>query len=288
MVIVHLSGGFGNQLFSYAFGYAMAKERNDKLVIDTAIQDQDWFFRNPDILKMKIQYDERVTYPIRRDIFSRAIINKINFRRAIGWHTALFREKDVEGFFKEFYEATSNYSNIYLKGNWDSIKYFGSVGEEIKKMYIFQQPLSKTAQKIEDKIRSNKNSVTLHYRRGDYVKLGACIKTDYFINAMRYVNEKLDHPVFYCFSEDLCWVEEQFRSLPFEINYMDYESPDKGMEDFRLIQSGYHQIISNSTYSWWAAYLNANPDKIVVAPNNWTSEFCLQGWTSMQCKLMKN
>lgn len=287
MVIVHLSGGFGNQLFSYAFGYAMAKKRNDKLVIDTAIQDQDWFFRNPDILNLKIQYDKRITYPIRRDIISRGIMNKINFRRAIGWQTDIFKEKDVEGFIDEYYAATRKSRDIYLKGNWGSVKYFSNVVNQIREMYVFQQPLSEEAQKIEEKIRSDKNSVTLHYRRGDYVRLGACMTADYFIKAMDYLDEKLDHPVFYCFSEELKWVEEQFRLLPYEIEYMDYQSPDKGIEDFRLIQSGNHQIISNSSYSWWAAYLNTNPNKIVVSPIIWDKEFCLPEWKGIQCEMIR-
>lgn len=281
MVIVHLSGGFGNQLFSYAFGYAMAKKRNDKLVIDTAIQDQDWFFRNPDILNLKIQYDKRITYPIRRDIISRGIMNKINFRRAIGWQTDIFKEKDVEGFIDEYYAATRKSRDIYLKGNWESVKYFENEAEEIRKMFSFKQPLSKQAQKIEEEIHSNINSVALHYRRGDYVRLGACLPVDYFIKAMDYFNKMIDSPIFYCFSEDLEWVEEQFRTVPYKIKYMNYESKDKGLEDFRLIKSGSHQIISNSTYSWWAAYLNNNPDKIVAAPASWNPE-----WRGMQCEMI--
>ena len=85
MVIVHLSGGFGNQLFSYAFGYAVAKARNDEFYIDTAIQDAEWFFRNPDILKMNISYDKRVTYPITRKFLDRALFNKIWFRQSIDY-----------------------------------------------------------------------------------------------------------------------------------------------------------------------------------------------------------
>lgn len=287
MVIIHLSGGFGNQLFSYAFGLAMARERQDRLAIDTAIQDQDWFFRNPDILNLKIEYEERITYAIRRDILSRGLVNKVRFRHNIGWHTDVVREGSIEGFLQEYYEKTKDKKDIYLKGNWGSVRFFNTVSDDIRKMYIFEKPLAEQAQKLENEMRSNPKSVTLHYRRGDYVKLGACMRAEYFIAGMRYIAERIENPVFYCFSEELEWVREQFRELPYQIKYMEYESKDKGMEDFRLLQSGYHQIISNSSYSWWAAYLNPNPEKIIVSPIIWDSEFCLPEWKGLPCEMIR-
>lgn len=282
MVIVHLSGGFGNQLFSYAFGYAMAQKRNDILAIDTAIQDAPWFFRNPDILNLNIKFDERISYQIGRTIAERAVINKIRFRSNIGWKTKYIREGELgQGkYLEDFAEYSKSFSNIYLKGNWVSEKYFENVRDEIQEMFTFQKPLGDEAEKIQTEILNCPSSVTIHCRRGDYIRLGACITADYFTRAMEYMDEHIEHPVFYCFSEEQEWAMQSFNKLPYDIRYPQYHSEDKGLEDFRLLMSGKHQIIANSTYSWWAAYLNPNPDKIIVTPTGGIcdKDFCLNEW----------
>lgn len=292
MVTIHLSGGFGNQLHSYAFGYAMAKKRLDVLAIDTAIQDAPWFFRNPDILNLNIKFDKRITYPIGRNIWDRALLNRICYHNAVGWGTIKVQEDEKKGNLQGYYEKTQKYKNIYLKGNWDSVKYFADEVDDIKKMYTFNKPLGTEAGRISEEISGTPSSVTLHYRRGDYVKLGACIKPDYFVRAMQYMGNYLEHPTFFCFSEDLEWVKKQFCGLPFRIRYVEYNSNEKGLEDFRLLQEGQHQIISNSSYSWWAAFLNKHENKIVIAPfalngNIWGKEFCLKEWIGMPFEMLR-
>lgn len=281
MLIVHLSGGFGNQLFSYAFGYAMAKKRKDIFAIDTAIQDAPWFFRNPDILEMNICYDKRITYIISRGILDRALWNKIRFRRAIGWSTKEVREGEIKGeaTLETYYNATKNDKNVYFRGDWGKACYFEEVQQEIKDMFTFKGELSENGKAIRNEM-ANCNSVSIHYRLGDYVRLGASPSPDYFIRAMKYINDRVDNPVFFCFSENLMWVKEQFRELPYDIRYVDYDAEKKDIEDFRLLQEAKHQIISNSTYSWWAAYLNNNMDKIVVAPvgKMWKEDFYMPEW----------
>lgn len=282
MVIVHLSGGFGNQLFSYAFGYAVAKERKEELCIDTAIQDMEWFFRNPDILKMNISFAKRVSYPIKRTLFDRAILNKIRFRKSIGLRTKILRETDFSEVKNPMEYCKGISGDIYLKGNWGNESWFSVVSEEIKKMYTFQEPLSGQAQSIYEEIRACPGAVTMHIRRGDYVDIGIALKPDYYIHAMGEMVKRVDNPEFYCFSEDLEWAKEAFKEAPFSIHYPEYQSEDKGVEDFRLLTAGKHQIISNSSYSWWVASLNSNPGKQVVIPcrenSIWNHEFRVEGW----------
>lgn len=282
MVIVHLSGGFGNQLFSYAFGYAVAKERKEELCIDTAIQDMEWFFRNPDILKMNISFVKRISYPIKRTIFDRAVLNKIRFRRSIGLRTKILREADFKGVDNPISYCKGITGDIYLKGNWGNESWFAGVSEEIKRMYTFREPLSEPAQSIYEEMQACRNAVTVHIRRGDYVDIGIALQPDYFIRAMKEIAEKVETPEFYCFSEDLEWAKEALKEVPFSVHYADYQSEDKGVEDFRLLTAGKHQIISNSSYSWWAAYLNPNPEKQVVIPcredSIWNREFMVKGW----------
>lgn len=288
MVIIHLSGGFGNQLYSYAFGYAMAKLRNDTLAIDTAIQDAPWFFRNPDILNLDIKYDIRMSYRIGKTIPERILINKCRFRNKIGWRTKVIKEGVLgeEKYLMDYFEYSKSFPSVYLKGNWGSVQFFDNIKNDIFSMFVFQNPLAETAEKIRREISNYPASVTIHCRRGDYVRLGACITADYFIQAMEYMNKQLEHPIFYCFSEDQEWAKEHFASLPFDIRYPRYCSDDKGMDDFRLLNAGRHQIIANSSYSWWAAYLNRNPEKIVVTPMGGIchKEFCQAEWIKLPYK----
>lgn len=285
MVIVHLSGGFGNQLFSYAFGYAVAKARNDQFYIDTAIQDAEWFFRNPDILKMNITYDKRVTYPITRKFLDRAVFNKVWFRQSIGWKTKELKEPDLQKLSDPIAYCKEIKGDIYLRGTWANESWFQSVSDEIRPLFTFKEELSKEAKPIYDEISSCETSVTVHVRRGDYVKIGVAMEPDYYIRAMEEIAKRVKNPQFYCFSEDLQWAEEAFKEAPFSIHYPEYHSEDKGVEDFRLLSAGKHQIISNSTYSWWAAYLNGNQDRQIAIPCRedtiWNQETVVEGWISL-------
>ncbi|MDD3368817.1 MAG: alpha-1,2-fucosyltransferase [Lachnospiraceae bacterium] len=288
MVIVHLSGGFGNQLFSYAFGYVIAKKRNDAFAIDTAIQDEAWFFRNPEILNMEITYDKRVSYRIKRKLPDRALLNKIRYHKAIGFSTKELRENEMGEMAPNqiIQKCTSEKAkNIYLRGNWQRPDFFIEYENEIRQKFKFHTELSEEAIRVANEMRATHNTVAIHYRRGDYVKVGVCPAPDYFINAISKMAELIDNPIFYCFSEDLEWVKEQFMALPYDIRYPEYESERKDMDDFQLITLAENQIISNSSYSWWAAFLNEHPGKKVIIPCEekglWSEEFGMPEWIKM-------
>ena len=289
MVIVHMSGGFGNQLFSYAFGYAVAKARNEELCIDTAIQDTEWYFRNPDILKMNITYDKRISYPIKRKLWDRAILNKLHFHNSIGWKTQIIKEIDLAGVENPIEFCKEIKGDIYLKGNWGNESWFRPVAKDIVECYSFKEKLSKDAQQIYDEISGCSSAVTIHIRRGDYVNIGIAIEPDYYIRAIEKIAEIVENPVFFCFSEDLEWVKTVLKDVHFTIIYPEYQSEDKGIEDFRLLMAGKHQIMSNSSYSWWAAYLNPNQEKKVIIPcmedSVWNHEFMVEGWIPLPFKM---
>ena len=281
MVISHLSGGFGNQLFSYAFAYAVAKARNEELWIDTSIQDADWFFRNPDILKLNITFDKRLSYKIGRSKISK-VLNRIRFRHSIGWTTTVINEGDIESVDEWFDTCVKTKGNIYIKGNWSCEGQFITAKEDIINRYVFKEELSEGARKISEEIQACNNTVGIHYRLGDYVKIGIVPKAEFFIDAMKSMAERYDNPIFFCFSEDVEWVKKQFNGLPYDIRYPDYVSEDKGIEDFRLFSLCENQILSNSSYSWWGAYLNKNSNKYVIAPTDydggWSTKLYPVGW----------
>ncbi len=293
MVISHLTGGFGNQMFCYAYGMAVARFRNDTLAIDTAMQDADWFFRNIDLLEMDIPYDKRITYPVGSRLIDRTFFNKWYHFSRVGWTTKVITQKKVDElgiWSEECKNYLSRPKNIILKGNWGRELYFSPVSDQIKKAFVFKEPLSAGAMQVQNEIRETPGSVTVHYRRGDYVRVGACPSPKYFLDAMDVVAEKIPQPVFFCFSEELDWVKEQFAESKYDIRYPRYDSDKKGIEDFRLLMEGENQVISNSSYSWWAAYLNKHENKIVVIPQNgrlWAEDFGLPEWIKIPMTLLE-
>ncbi len=286
MLIVHIGGGFGNQLFTYAFGYALAKRRGESLYIDTAIQDAEWFFRDPLILSMNIEYGKRISYKIGRSFLDRAILNRIRYRLSIGLFTKEIREnpEDKGRFHEEYLEVKD--PRVYMRGDWQAETYFSNIREDLLRCFTFREALSVEANTLYEEINQNPNSVTIHLRRGDYVALGICPSEEYFIRAVKMLTDKLDHPVFYCFSEDIEWVKALLSPLKLDIRYPQYQTEKKDIEDFRLLGAGSHMILSNSSYSWWAAWLNSKKDKTVICPQmekgDWNGDFWPAGWIQIQ------
>ena len=141
-------------------------------------------------------------------------------------------------------------------------------------MFVFQDAFSKGAEEIRQKIAATPQSVGVHCRRGDYVNLNITIDPKYYHDAIVMAAQQLDDPVFYCFSEDLEWVKQNVADLPYHFEFVEYDSNLKGIEDFELLRSCKHIITCNSTYSWWAAWLNDNPDKLIIHPEmeNWQGD----------------
>jgi len=118
----------------------------------------------------------------------------------------------------------------------------------------------------------NKNSVAIHVRRGDYIsnpivnqQFGIC-SAEYYENAIRDILLKVEMPEFFVFSDDISWCKDNLNVKDINIQYI---TGFKDYEDLILISQCKHQIISNSTFGWWGAWLNQNPFKIVIAPKIW-------------------
>ena len=121
---------------------------------------------------------------------------------------------------------------------------------------------------------SSSTPVSIHIRRGDYVNdshtnsvHGTC-GLDYYQNAMKLISGRVDKPTFFCFSDDIEWAKNKLHAQ-YPIIYVDHNGLDNASEDMRLMSQCKHNIIANSSFSWWGAWLNSNPDKIVIAPTKW-------------------
>lgn len=191
--------------------------------------------------------------------------------------------KLITWFFKEirpqenfiYYEDVFHHEgeNCMFRGTWQSPKYFTHAREEVLDTFAFDEKMisSYTAAMLE-KISNSNNSISIHVRRGDYASgkydgLLLCSPIDYYKRAIQYMEEHLENPTFFVFSDDIGYVRENL-----EANNMVFVEGNHGADswqDMFLMSRCSHNIIANSTFSWWGAFINPNPDKIVVAPRRW-------------------
>ncbi len=162
--------------------------------------------------------------------------------------------------------------DIYLDGYWQSEKYFKNIKDEIIKSFTPIHDISEKAKQYIKEIE-NSNSVSLHVRRGDYVDntmfkgSGLTItEMPYYKDAIEFINSKVENPKFFIFSDDIAWCKENFEFLEDKTFIDDTKS---AIDDMVLMSRCEHNIIANSTFSWWGAWLNRNKNKIVIAPKVW-------------------
>ena len=112
------------------------------------------------------------------------------------------------------------------------------------------------------------NSVSLHVRRGDYLNLKniGVLDVDYYKQAVAYIRKNVEKPTFYIFSDDLDWCK---KSLGFLDDCIYVDRTETEIDDLKLMSCCQHNIIANSSFSWWGAWLNKNPKKTVIAPKSW-------------------
>jgi len=167
-------------------------------------------------------------------------------------------------------------NGTYFNGFWQTEKYFKDIEPIIRKELTLINPFSKKSEILLEKIK-NSNAVSVHVRRyitsadKNYPNVsdifGTC-SIDYYKKAMEYVSQHEKNPHFFIFSDNYGWAIKNFKSLPYSITYAKNDD-SKDYEDLMLMASCKHNIIANSSFSWWGAWLNSNKNKIVIAPNQW-------------------
>jgi hypothetical protein len=163
--------------------------------------------------------------------------------------------------------------DVYLDGYWQSDLYF----KDIRNILLSElQPIAKPGKENQALLEKmeEENSVALHIRRGDYLSNPLAAKhhgvcpLHYYQEAIQIIVSKVQNPHFYVFSDDLEWAKKNL-DLQFPVIFVGNNKGDQAFQDLRLISNCKHQIIANSSFSWWGAWLNLNPDRIVIAPKKW-------------------
>jgi hypothetical protein len=266
MIYTRIRGGLGNQLFQYSAARTLADYLNVSLGLDTR------------------EYDETSPYKMSLNHFNiRANLNPPDLIKhkkdgKLGYIFDYIKRNQKKVYKEPFLMFDKNlFSKVdgtYLKGYWQSEKYFLQNRRNIlNDINFIQKPNEFNAKNLKEIKRST--SVSLHIRRGDYLSNksynsthGIC-SLSYYINAVEAIKNHLGENIkVFAFSDDPDWVHENLK-LSAEIKFINNNSSENSFEDLRLMLNCDHNIIANSSFSWWGAWLNQNPDKIVVAPKKW-------------------
>ena len=163
--------------------------------------------------------------------------------------------------------------NIYLDGYWQTSKYFEKISQQIKNDFSFRVPIESVSDSLKESIWDS-NSVCINVRRADFLTNsfhGIC-DMRYFEPAIRMVSSRIEDPHFFVFSDDPEWCLNNFK-LPFKFTFVGHEHAGKKFATYlQLMSMCRHFIIPNSSFAWWAVWLNQNTAKIVVAPNIWFTD----------------
>ena len=288
MVTVFLRGGLGNQMFQYALGLSIAKKNSTEVCCDTTFLNdrfprKDFAYRNYDLDVFVL--DQRFTplskiseaLPIPGVWLGIDLVCLKAGEMAGLWH--IKKEVGDHDFDPELFNIRDS---MILWGRWQNEKYFKDIEADVRAAFRFRNPLNAEATAIAHEIK-NTNSVSLHVRRGDYAafkttqKLWGGTDLDYYQRAAKYVAQKIEKPHFFIFSDDVAWSRENLK-LDFPMTFVPASAAGKKGEcHLELMSLCKNHIITNSTFSWWGAWLDPRPEKIVIAPKQWQNDPPISG-----------
>ena len=264
MIIVRMVGGVGNQLFCYAYAKSLQQKGYDvKIDISTfkfnKIDSYEFDKYNIDIPISTQEENER--------LFNNSLLSKILKRFGIDISNKV-REKSL--LFDESLLRIND--NSYVDGYFQNEKYFYDIRDIILEQISINRPLSNFTNNIQKKINSLNNTCSIHVRRGDMandinVKIHGVCSVEYYNNAIEYLKNKLGEVNYFIFSDDFEWCRSNLKID----NAIFVESDEHRIahEDIYLMSLCDHNIIANSTFSWWGAWLNDNVSQISIAPMEW-------------------
>ncbi|NMD00724.1 MAG: alpha-1,2-fucosyltransferase [Bacteroidales bacterium] len=283
MKFISVTGGLGNQMFIYAF-YLNIRKRGQKATLFVPYRhDSKKYGKNGfELEKIFLLHDKK-------KIYTRIIVNllkiyanllrifpakyKDKLYRLIGIYTVSVPENFI--YYPEVF--VFNHKHELYKGTWQSELYFKEAINEIKESFVFKiELLSQTTKKIAEQIQKT-NSISIHIRRGDYLNsqysngFAEICTPDYYRKAIEYISDRIKNPTFYIFTDEIEWVSQNF--IIENSVYVQHNTDKDSWQDLYLMSLCQHNIIANSSFSWWGAWLNNNPEKIVVAPSKWWKQF---------------
>lgn len=269
MKIVRFLGGLGNQMFQYAF-YKSLENAFGKAAGDLSAFDRYELhngFELEEIFPVSIKKAPPFLIKLYDPVHRNWHIRKL--RRVLSLKNAYYEEKESFRFDETIYKDPG--SRLYW-GHWQNEAYFKGIASALKNDFLFKLPLEGKNLEVYKQIKDS-NSVGVHVRRGDYLHdklLGGICDGDYYKRAIDLILEKTGNAKFFVFSNDIPWCESAL-GLPQAV-FISWNQGRQSYIDMQLMSSCRHNIIANSSFSWWAAWLNAHPGKVVLSPSRWTMD----------------
>jgi hypothetical protein len=285
MVIIRMTGGLGNQMFQYAL-YLKLTSQGKEVKFDD-IKEYRHDNARPIMLSVfgieypRASWEEIVEYTDS----SLKIMHRIH-RKLRGSKSLEIREKDAN-----FDPKLLEHDPAYLAGWFQSEKYFKDIEADVRRTFTFPSRVSMNLPTdLEQRIGTyqymieHTEAISVHVRRGDYLLAdevygGICTEA-YYEKAIAYMRDKYPQAIFYIFSNEIKWVKKWLESLYLEPDETELDAKfcliqetteHTGFLDMMLMSKCKHHIIANSSFSWWASYLNANPEKTIIAPEKWSN-----------------
>lgn len=273
MKVVRVCGGFGNQLFQYAFYLAVKDKFNETTKLD--IHDMATYelhngYELERIFNLNENYcsaEEKFAVQSTKNIFTK-LVKEIKKYTPFIPRTYIKEKKHLHFSYQEA-DLGNKDTTIYYRGSWQNPQYFNAIANEIREKLTFPEFTEHKSLALCQEI-SEHETVAVHIRRGDYLKhkaLGGICDLPYYQNAINKIEGLVNKPLFVIFSDDISWCRENINVE--NVRFVDWNTGEQSFQDMHLMSLCSHNIIANSSFSWWGAWLNANPDKIVISPNKW-------------------
>lgn len=270
MIIVRCMGGLGNQMFQYALGRRLAMRYGEMLRLDLSLY-QDQGLRRFELDHYAVKYRKATLCDLGRfmDLGARGRILSAPWRLMDRGRCRVVRER----FFHFDPTVLENGNHLFLEGYWQNPCYFAPIDGELRKELVPTAALEEPEAALGGRI-ADANAVAIHVRGGDYLSdpsashaLGAC-PSEYYRAALACVRDRVQNPTFFAFSDDPARARSVLPADE-EVTFVEGRIESRAWVDQYLMSRCRHQVIANSTFSWWAAWLNPFPEKVVVAPRQW-------------------
>ena len=263
MIIIEMCGGLGNQMFQYAL-YTKLKMLGKEVKLDLTSFKSRHALRKFELDIFNVDYDIATGRDIRK-------------YKKTGLLSRLSCTKNDENIYKEnldegFQPVVFSFDDKYLQGYWQCEKYFEDIKDVLLKKFTCPRYDEKKFNEILLQVTKTE-SVSLHIRRGDYLweqnakVYGNICTLNYYKNAISYMRREINNAVFFLFTNDIEWVKDNIYEEGMTI--VDCNTKERDYLDMFLMSQCKHNIIANSSFSWWGAWLNTNADKKVIAPKRW-------------------
>ncbi|NVO02114.1 MAG: alpha-1,2-fucosyltransferase [Bacteroidetes bacterium] len=279
MIVVKIQNGLGNQLFQYATARALSIFLNTELKVDLQFYEDPknenayrlFKFNLPIFIATQIECNSLKSNIQIPKLYK--LLSRLGYQSSKYYKTShLFESKILALYYREKRQL----KDYYIEGWFGNEKYFFGIKDLLVNELNANSLLNSKNQITLEEINKS-NSVSIHIRRGDYLNnpFFTNLSNTYYNNSIKRLLDEIENPIFYFFSNDINWVKNEFSKTPNSIFIDNNSFPDThfsnqgDIEDLMLMRSCKHQIIANSTFSWWGAWLNQNPEKIVIAPKKW-------------------